>query len=56
MSKVYIFQIVQWIEVEAESRDEAVALIPLPHNGFQGQSYNVIEEEITLQSEKVSER
>jgi hypothetical protein len=56
VSKVYIFQITQWIEVEADSRDEAVALIPLPQNGFEGESYNIIEEEITLQSEKVSER
>ena len=52
MSKVYSFQITQWIEVEADSRDEAIALIPLPQNGFEGQGYVVVDEEITLQSER----
>jgi hypothetical protein len=56
MSKVYVFEVTQLIEVEADSRDEAIALIPLPHNGFEGQGYFVVEEEIALQSEREGKR
>lgn len=51
MKKVFTFEIFQWIEVEAESKDEALALIPLPQNGFEGQGYVVINEGIILVGE-----
>lgn len=55
MKKIFTFEIFQWVwvEVEAESKDEALALIPKPSNeGFIGWGYVVIDEEITLRSER----
>lgn len=52
MSKIFTFELRQAVEVEAESMDEALAFIPIPHEGFEGRGYVVIDEEITLQSER----
>lgn len=52
MKKVYTFEIVQLIEVEAETKEEAIEFLPLPQNGFEGQGYYVADEEITLRNER----
>lgn len=49
MKKVFTFEIFQWVEVEAESKDEALALIPKPSNEVEG--YSVINEGIILVGE-----
>lgn len=49
MKKVFTFEIFQWIEVEAESKDEALALIPKPSN--EGEKYSVINEGVILVGE-----
>ena len=52
MKKVYIFEVTQIIEIEAETSEEALDSLPLPHNGFEGQGYYVTEEEIFLRGAK----
>ena len=49
MSKVYLFEVTQLIEVTAEDYEEAVASLPLYPSGFKGQKYYVREELIELQ-------
>lgn len=49
MKKVFTFEIFQWVEVEAESKDEALTLIPKPSN--EGERYSVINEGIILVGE-----
>ena len=52
MSKVYIFEVTQTIEVTAESYEEAVESLPLYPTGFEGQKYYVSEETVELTREE----
>lgn len=52
MKKIYSFEVTQIIEIEAETREEAIEFLPLPSNGYEGQGYYVADEEITLRHER----
>lgn len=56
MSRVYIFEVTQLIEVTAESYDEAVSSLPLYPSGFQGQKYYVSEETVELVRKEEGEK
>ena len=48
MSKVYIFEVNQIIEVTADSYEEATERLPLYPSGFEGQAYYVSDETVEL--------
>lgn len=52
MSKTYTFEVTQWIEVKADSYEEAVESLPLYPTGFEGQKYYVTDETVVLQYDK----
>ncbi len=52
MSKTYTFEVTQWIEVKADSYEEAVESLPMYPTGFEGQKYYVAEETVVLQYDK----
>ena len=53
--KVYIYTVVQTIEVSANSEEEARDLLPIYPSGFDGQAYYVTEETVDLISEREGE-
>ena len=52
MSKTYTFEVRQFIEVTANSYEEAVDSLPLYPSGFSGQAYQVTDEQVAYQYEK----
>jgi hypothetical protein len=46
--KTYVYLVEQWIEVEADSPEEAEGLLPMYPTGYEGQAHFVKEETVEL--------